>query len=245
MVNKFGEKILVWLILAVSILAIRGLIIYLYKKRKKVFYKDNFVIGVNTISWISLVILLVFAFIVALGVAIREFFTSISIIAAAIAILSKDYFSNAINGMILMFNNQVSIGDYVKISDQKGKIINITLMNVHLMNEEGDLVLVPNAVFLNTQIVNFTKGDTRKAQLELEMEPSMLKDMKLVDEIFRKALTGFEEYVQPGTFRIRIARVSTESVTIKLSVNLIESDWERERQIRRKWLNAWVELLPR
>src|SRR5690606_19448141 len=97
-----------------------------YRRRNKVKTHDNFIIGINSIYYIFLSILLILLVMVSMKVNIREFFTSISIIAAAIAILSKDYISNAINGMILMFNNQISIGDHIKIGQHKGKIIHIS-----------------------------------------------------------------------------------------------------------------------
>jgi small-conductance mechanosensitive channel len=225
-----------------SLFSLRYIIIRLYKTRKKINANDNFVIGINTIFFIVLFFSLFFTILFLFGIEIKQFFTSISIIAAAIAILSKDYFSNAINGMILMFNSHVSIDDYVKIGDVKGKISHLSLMNVHLINEEGDLVLIPNNVLLTTQIVNYTKGDTRKAQLELPLPTAMTVDIKQTEILFLDAIKGYSHKVLLSSFSIRIINIEKDAVVIKLSIILHESSHTIEKNIRKAWLGKWAEM---
>jgi small-conductance mechanosensitive channel len=236
-------KILILFIFLVSLLIIRRLIIGFYRRKKKIEGRDNFTLGVDTIFLIGILLTLFFGLLTLVNVEIKQFFTSISIIAAAIAILSKDYFSNAINGMILMFNNQVSLDDYVKVGDQKGRIVNITLMNVHLMNEEGDLVLVPNSVLLTSQIINYTKGDTRRAQMEVEFKPEDIVDLKELEAEFKKTVEEFDEHINLSSFTMKIAEVSKDSVKLKLNVMLEIPDSEVEKKIRRKWLYTWVNYI--
>src|SRR5688500_11711468 len=133
--NIWGNsKLLPLAVILVSIFLLRLFMLFIYKKRNTTKGKDNFVIGINTITYLLSSIIIVIAVLVILRVNVRGLFTSISIIAAAIAIISKDYISNAINGMILMFNNQITIGDYIRIGTNEGKITHISLMNIQLTN---------------------------------------------------------------------------------------------------------------
>src|SRR5699024_4638319 len=114
----------------------RLVLVYLYIKKsgRPHEFKDNFILGISQIANILSFVAFVIALFLLFNINARDFFTSISIVAAAIAIISKDYVSNMINGMIIMFSDQLSLEDYVKIGTHKGKIVNITLLNTHLLN---------------------------------------------------------------------------------------------------------------
>jgi small-conductance mechanosensitive channel len=236
------NDLLIFGVLILSILVLRFVVFRLYKARKNISTNDNFIIGINTISFIVIASILFLSFLALIDVNVKQFFTSISIIAAAIAILSKDYFSNAINGMILMFNSHINIDDYVRIGDVKGKITHLTLMNVHLVNEEGDLVLIPNNLVLATQIVNYTKGETRKAQLELPLSPAMAIDIAQTELLFKEAIKDLNHKAIISSFNIRIIAIEKDAVVVKLALLLHENDAETEKEVRRKWLSKWAQL---
>ncbi|MCZ2130869.1 MAG: mechanosensitive ion channel family protein [Bacteroidia bacterium] len=236
-------KLLINGLFIASILTLRAVVLHLYRRRKNIVNGlDNFIVGINTISLIIILVLLFFAFLQLVNIEIKHFFTSISIIAAAIAILSKDYISNAINGMTLMFNTNIEIGDYVKIDEQKGKIINLSLMNVQLKSEEGDLVLIPNNLVLNHQIVNYTKGDTRKAQVELPLPIIMFEDIEKTERVFKETISEFNHKANLNSFNVRIVDIQKDVVTVRLSIILHETDWEIDKEIRKKWINKWALL---
>lgn len=240
--SELIEKLVLNALIALSFVVLRGILIRLYKARKETIKNDNFIVGINTIMLILLSILLFVSIMQLFNVDIKQFFTSISIIAAAIAIISKDYISNAINGMILMFNTHISIGDYVRIGDQKGKISHLTLINVHLLNEENDLILIPNNVVFSTQIINYTKGDTRKAQLELPLPIVMVENMDSTERLFKEAIMDLQHKVSIGSFTTRIVTIEPDGVYVKMSVLLHETDKETEIEVRRRWLNKWSTL---
>jgi len=87
---------------------------------------------------------------------VKEAITSLSLIAAALVLITKDYISNLINGMYLTFNKVINIGDQVQVGLQKGKIVDITLTNVHLLNDDDDIIYIPNNTVFSTDIINYT-----------------------------------------------------------------------------------------
>ena len=89
--------------------------VWWYRKRHKVRGDDNFIIGVSHIYSLLLAIGLIVGILSLFRINVRELFTSLSIIFAGLAILTKDYISNMINGMIMTFSGQLSIGDNIRI----------------------------------------------------------------------------------------------------------------------------------
>lgn len=86
-----------------------------------------------------------------------KLFTSLSIVFAGIAILTKDYITNMVNGMIITFSGQLSIGDNVRLGKQRGKIVDITLQNIHMLNDDDDMIYIPNNLLLSSEVVNYTR----------------------------------------------------------------------------------------
>jgi len=86
-----------------------------YRRRHKINRDDNFIIGVGQIYLLLLVMGLIVGLLSLFRIDVRQLFTSLSIVFAGIAILTKDYISNMINGMIVTFSGQLGIGDNVRI----------------------------------------------------------------------------------------------------------------------------------
>src|SRR5690606_28119309 len=108
----------------VSLVRIITVRLYLRKKSNDPM-RSNFVLGVNRIAEILNAGIFVIALILLFGEKPGEFFTSITIVAAAIAIISKDYITNMINGLIVMFSDQFTLGDTIKVGEHEGKITDV------------------------------------------------------------------------------------------------------------------------
>lgn len=150
-----------------------------YRRRNKVRGEDNFIVGIGHLYSIILVIGLTIGLLSLFRIEIREVMTSISIIFAGLVLLTKDYVANMINGMIMTFSGELSIGDNIRIGQHRGKIVDITLQNIHLINDDDDVIYVPNNVVLTSDIVNYTKREVKRTSLDFEID---LKYLDTVEE---------------------------------------------------------------
>ncbi len=226
------------IILIIGLYTFKFFTLWVYRRRNNIKGKDNFTIGINTIYYIFLSIIMVLLIMVLLRVNVKEFFTSISILAAAIAIVSKDYISNAINGMILMFNNQLSINDHIQIGEHRGKIVHISLLNVQLVNEEDDIIFIPNTTVLSHDIINFSKGESRKASMEFTIAAQTMESMDILEQHLNKALS-VDENIEQDTFKLKILHVRFNKARVRAEVNLKIRDRKSERRFKRQLLDAW------
>jgi small-conductance mechanosensitive channel len=231
------------IILIASLYTLKFFILWGYKRRNQIKTKDNFIIGINTMYYILLFILLFILVMVLLKINIKEFFTSISIIAAAIAIVSKDYISNAINGMILMFNNQISINDYIKIGEHKGKITHISLLNLQLINEEDDLIYIPNTTVLSHEIINYTKGESHKASIEFTAIADSVPSIDELEAYLGKELMSQNANIEKDTFKLKILEVKYDKIKLRAEANLIIRDRRSERLFKRQLVNTWFRYI--
>lgn len=225
-------------ILIAGLYIIKFFTLFVYRRRNNIKGKDNFTIGINTIYYIFLSLLAFLLLMVVLKVNIREFFTSISIIAAAIAILLKDYISNAINGMILMFNNQISINDHIQIGEHKGKIMHISLLNVQLLNEEDDIIFIPNTTVLSHDIINYSKGESKKASMEFTISSDKISSIEALEAYLMQSLS-VDINIETDSFKLKVLYVKSNKARVRAEVNLHLRDRKGERQFKRLLLNAW------
>lgn len=223
----------------------RILTVYLYLSRRKLDQeiKDNFVIGINTIAQVLQVLALIIAILPLFNLDLTSLFTSISIVAAAIALLSKDYISNMINGMILMFSNQISLGDYVKIGLHKGKIADLTLINVHLVNEDEDLIYIPNNVVFASDVVNYTKRKVKKISLDFDLPTTVKEDTSKLEKYLKEALKPYEKAIREETYVLKINSIQKDHIQYKFQFVLVKENKEVEKEIRRFINRKVVELI--
>ena len=69
-------------------------------------------------------------------------------------------------GFVLMFSRPFEIGDWVEIGDEEGFVTDITIMNTHMRNFDGEYVVVPNDLVANQAITN----RSREGRLRIHME---------------------------------------------------------------------------
>ncbi len=215
---------------------------YLRKKRRAGIHA-NFVLGINHIVSIFNVGIVLLSIMVLFDIRPLEFLSSITIVAAAIALLSKDYITNMINGLILMFSDQLTLGDHIKFGEIKGKIQDITLLNVIITNEDDDLVMIPNSLIFSSQVINHSRQNVKKITLEFELKLSAHLDLGQLEEALKSSLIPYATTsIDLETFVMKTLSIQKDAVRLKIQVQLNSSERSMEKEIKRK-LNQKIILL--
>lgn len=222
-----------------------ALLIMAYRLRKKIAYKytDNVINGINNIYYIILgfgIMLMIFGF---WGINFREFLTSISIFAAALAIISKDYVANMINGIIISFSKELNIDDYVKIGDYKGKILDINLSKVVLQNDDDDILYLPNDKVYQSEIINYTKKEIKKISIDFELSLSNYSTIEALQEALISSLSDFHDKIEKNSFNLKIVHLYHDYLVLKFQYTLQIVDIEVERQIRKRTIRVIANMI--
>lgn len=220
---------------------------WIYRRRKQIPYNqpDNVVLGLENLYYLLLsgaVIVLVLAF---MGVEPGNLFTTLSLVAAAIAIVSKDYISEIISGMIISFSSAVSIGDYIKIGDNKGKIIDLNLTKIVFLNEDDDIMYIPNTKVFNSDIVNYTRKQIKRVSIEFEVDLKAIKNIEALEADLIETVKDYHEHIQPGSFTLKIGDIKKDSVSLKFLYILNQVNRELEQDIRRKTVRRVVNYVKK
>jgi small-conductance mechanosensitive channel len=211
-------------------------------KRKR----DNFTTGINHISTIIYGLMLTALVMSLLNISIKEAITTLSLLAAALVVMTKDYIANVINGMYMTFTKTINIGDQVAIGNSRGKILDITLTNVHLLNEDDDIIYIPNNRIFSEEIINYTRRDLKKSSIDFQINPSTIHDIDDLEKTIWQDIMEHHDKIITDTFAIKIVNIGFQSVDLKVHYVLKDPlnkalDHQLKKIIKRKLVNLLYE----
>lgn len=243
-IDKAAGAVMVFLGPSLVISVVRLIVIYWYirKHKFKSNVKDNFILGINRIESILNTVFMVVAAITLFDITLDKFIFSVSIVAAAIAVTFKDYINNMINGLIIMFSDRLSLGDHIRIGDHEGKILDITLINMILQNEDSDMVIIPNSLAFSSVIVNQSKQNIKKLSIEFDMSLANGFTPEYLENHLNKIIHSYSENVVDGGLTVKTIAINKDVVIFKVMILLKRYDKVKEREIRRAINTALIRL---
>ncbi|MBK8698925.1 MAG: mechanosensitive ion channel [Saprospiraceae bacterium] len=205
--------------------------------------RDNLIVGLSNLFSIFSGIAISLGMLSVFGLNPTEVFTSLSIVAAALAIISKDFIAEIIVGLFNGFSTKIELDDYIKVGDQKGKIIDIGLQKVTLMNDDDDIIYIPNLRFYYADIINYTKRDIRRMNVEFHVDPRYLEKLSMLEKSLSDTLKEFEDFLDMDTHELKVVNIQRESVELKFQYTLKSVSRDIQRQIRKKIMKKVLESI--
>ncbi len=238
-ISKHNElqSFIAFAIYYISAVFIANLAKYGYSKKNKIPFnkKNNVHFGIENIAdftiGIAAVVMVISIF---SGVNPKDLITSLTIVAAAIAILSKEYIADFISGIYLSFSNTFEIADYVKIDHQKGKVVEISMLKVKILNDDDDIVIIPNTKVHNNEIINYTKKDARFMTVDFQIALKYIDNIEQLEKEIITSLKSFSQYIEPKTYNLKVVEMKADFLELKFQYTLKLVDMDMQRKIRRK-----------
>jgi small-conductance mechanosensitive channel len=209
---------------------------YAYSKKNKIprEKQNNVHFGIENIARFALTVGVLFTALSLFGVDPIEIITSLTIVAAAIAILTKEFMMDFLSGIYLSFSHTFEINDYVKIDNQKGKIVEISMFKVKILNDDDDSVIIPNSKVYFSNIINYTKRDVRLMTVDFELSLQYLDSIEQLEKELISSLGGFMEYIEPKSYQLKVIEMKKDYLELKFQYTLRQVDMELQRKIRKK-----------
>ena len=217
----------------------------IYRQRKKMTADeyDNVILGLNNIYYLLIAGAIILTILGFMGIDYVTLFTSLSIVAAAIAIISREFISEIISGIIISFSKELDIGDYVRIGEHKGRISDLTITRIALLNDDDVIIFIPNTRVFSSDIVNFTKKEIRKVSIEFEAGLQAIRSIEALEADLINTLRYYRSYIEERSYNLRIVEIRKDSVALKFQYVLHEIDPELEREIRRKTARRIIDYM--
>lgn len=243
--NKHLDTIIGYLSSILILTFIKTALVYIHRRRKKMRSDsiDSVIAGVQNIYWLTATLITIASILTLMGVDVVSLLSSLTIIAAAIAILSKDYISNIISGMLLAFSSDVALGDYIKVGQNKGRIIDMSLTMISILTDNDDVAIVPNNMVYTLDVINYTKMEIKKTSIEFEVLLEAVETVKKLEEDLIAAVEEYKDMIQPDSYSIRVDAIKKDLLECKFQYILTSPDRILERNIRKKVIRRVVQII--
>jgi small-conductance mechanosensitive channel len=205
--------------------------------------KDNLIVGLSNLFSIFSVIAVLLGILAIFGLRPSEVFTSLSIVAAALAIISRDFISEIIIGILNGFSSKIELEDYIKVGNQKGKIIDIGLQKVALLSDDDDIIYIPNLKFYNEEIINYTKRDIRQTSIEFHIDPKHITNLKELEEALCNALYQFHAEIEPNSHEMKVINIDRENIELKFQYTLKFLSQDAQRNVRKSLMRKLLDTI--
>ncbi len=227
-------------IIALDIL--NDLLKYFYRRRVGLasHQHDNITLGLNNMYLLLVLGSSVVTITAYFGLNPKELFTSLSIVAAAIAIISRDYIMDIVSGMFIAFSRDVVIDDYIKIGEHTGKIVDIGINKTAMLNDDDDLIYLPNHKFIMHEITNYSRRAVRRTIMDYEVKLEHVRSLEQWENHIRHILLRYPAYVDPDSLKLKVLHIYKEHLHLKIQYDLSVADRKIEKEIRKDVLRGMV-----
>jgi small-conductance mechanosensitive channel len=245
LLGRLAYSLNVFLSANIFISGLRIILISWYQRRSTFFHtsaRGSFVLGINRIASVLNAIVIFFSLMMAFKIDPKDFLTSITIVAAAIALIFKDYITNMISGLIIMFSDQLTLGDYIRIGEYEGQIIDITLVNIVINNDDDDIVMIPNNFVFTTNIVNQSFQNSRKVSVEFELALNHTTDREELKRRLGQLLDKHSNEVLENSMKLKVLSVQKDVAKYKIQFTLTNHGKTQSQFIKNIVLNEVLKI---
>jgi small-conductance mechanosensitive channel len=127
------------------------------------------------------------------GVNVTSLTTALGIGGLAISLAAKDTVSDAISGLIILVDQPFRVGDRIEIQGVGtwGDVTEIGLRTTRIRTRDNRMVIVPNTIIGNNQVINYTYPDPR-FRIETHVFIDFYEDLEMVRQLLIDTLSQVE-----------------------------------------------------
>src|SRR5574343_870195 len=96
------------------------------------------------------------------GVELSHLFATSAILTAVLAISMQDTLGNLLGGLALQMDNSLEIGDWIKIDDISGVVVDIQWRYTALRTRNGEIVVIPNSQLMKSRYALLCDKDSNQ-----------------------------------------------------------------------------------
>ncbi len=217
----------------------------IYRVRNKIPLSktDNIITGVSNAFTILIYISLFFLALRFNGLSVQQFFTSISIVAAAIALVSKEYITSIISGFIISFTKIINIGDYVAIGENRGRVQDIKLSKFFLENDQGELIILNNDKVFHGDIINYSQSNKRRVHLKFELKNNQSLDMEQLESELIQSLEKYKHHIKADSYNLRVDHIMSDKIQYSFNYTLEMLETNVEKEIRKNTIRKLIRFI--
>lgn len=138
----------------------------------------------------------------------------VSVFSLGITLAMEDLLGNAAGGLVLASVRCFTEGDFIKVNDLEGKVIDTRLSHTIVMTYDGYMATVPNKGLATNTVINYT--NLGRVRLGLEVAGSYNDDPRKVVACLRNMLDEYETILRDPEPMVFVDSYGDSSINYKV-----------------------------
>ena len=156
-----------------------------------------------------------------MGVKLDALLAASAVLAVGIGFGLQNIAQNFISGIILLIEQPVSTGDFVRVGDAFGVVDDIGLRATRIVTRDEVTIIVPNSQFISQSVTNHSRP-TLKLRIQVGVGVAYGSDTARVRETLLAAATSVEHVLKIPAPSVRFENFGDSSLDFKLLVWIAE-----------------------
>ncbi|MBD1894700.1 MULTISPECIES: mechanosensitive ion channel family protein [unclassified Coleofasciculus] len=178
-----------------------------------------------------------------LGVEIAPLLAGAGLVGVAVSLASQNLIKDAINGFLIIVEDQYAVGDVIAVGDVGGLVENINLRITQVRDAEGRLITIPNS---EIKIVANLSSNWSRADLNIPVayHADVDQALKLIDTIAQEMSRDvtWQEQILEKPQVLGVDNFGERGVTIRVWIKTQPlKQWDVAREFRRRLKIAFDE----
>jgi len=153
-----------------------------------------------------------------------NFTAVIGALSLGIGFALKDIIGNFISGVIMLSQDRIKIGDFIKVDDILGTIVSIDTRATILQGIDGTEVVIPNITMLGETVISYSTNPFRRIELIVGVDYST--DLPMVTSLVKGIIDRDKGVVPKPESMVLVDEFGDSAITIKIRFWVeSSSDW--------------------
>ena len=167
-----------------------------------------------------------------LGLPVLSMLAGLGIGGLAIALAIKPTLENLIGGVVLYIDKPVRVGDFCAFGDKMATVESIGIRSTQLRALDRTLITVPNAQFVDFEIVNWAKCDEMLINETIGVRYETTPDQLRYALVKLREMLHAHPRINNETVRVRFSGYGNSSLNITIRVYAMTREWNDFHAIR-------------
>ncbi|MBU0706265.1 mechanosensitive ion channel family protein [Patescibacteria group bacterium] len=157
-----------------------------------------------------------------------NFTAVIGALSLGIGFALKDIIGNFISGVIMLAQNRINIGDFIKVKDILGTIVSIDTRATILQAIDGTEVVIPNQIMLGETLISYTTNPFRRIDLGVGVDYKT--NLPMVTSLIKAIIDKDEDIAVKPEPLILVDEFGSSSINIMIRFWVESSaNWQKIR----------------
>lgn len=144
----------------------------------------------------------------------------------ALALCMKDFLSQCVSGMAILFFKYFNKGDLITLNGEMGNIVEFNLLNTKISTINNAIITIPNNIIVNNSFMNYSKNKNIYVSSIICISNKSKIDYETTIKELKNELLNIK-YIESKNIRIRIDDMSGLGTKIKVMLNINPKDYNQ------------------